>query len=336
MKRILYILVLASVFTSCKDLLFEKELASTDPFVNFDYLWKEVDSKYAYFELKNVDWDKLREIYRKKIYSQMSEDSLFNVMGSMLNELRDDHTNLVAPFNVSRYNAYLKGQDNFDYRIVKDIYLKTGEYTTESFRHGFLTGANVGYIRYSSFMNTAGEGALDFILDRYKNTKGIILDLRENGGGNFSNIPRILSRFVTSKTLVMYNRTRNGKGRNDFGPFEPFYISPSSRIKYIGKPVVVLIDRGSYSATTFFALASKAIPNITLIGDKTGGGGGLPNGGQLPNGWTYRFSISQSYDLNKINYSEDGVNPEIFFELNWWDLRKDEIIDRAVLFINSR
>ncbi|OFY90459.1 MAG: hypothetical protein A2266_09665 [Bacteroidetes bacterium RIFOXYA12_FULL_40_10] len=336
MKRILYILVLASVLTSCKDLLFEKELASTDPFVNFDYLWKEVDSKYAYFELKNVDWDNLREIYRKKIYSRMSEDSLFNVMGSMLNELRDDHTNLVAPFNVSRYNAYLKGRDNFEYRIIKDVYLKAGEYTTESFRHGPLPGANIGYIRYSSFMNTAGEGALDFILDKYKNTKGLILDLRENGGGNFSNIPRILSRFVTSKTLVMYNRTRNGKGRNDFGPFEPFYISPSSRIKYIGKPLVVLIDRGSYSATTFFALASKAIPNITLIGDKTGGGGGLPNGGQLPNGWTYRFSISQSYDLNKINYSEDGVNPEIFCELNWWDLRKDDILERAILFINSR
>lgn len=335
MKRIFQILFWAALLTSCNNLLFDKDLSSTDPFVNFDYLWSEVDSKYAYFELKNVDWDSLREHYRKKIYSSMSEDSLFAVMGSMLNELRDDHTNLVSPFNVSRYNAYLKGKDNFEYRIVKDIYLKGGEYTTESFRHGFLSTDNIGYIRYSSFMNMAGEGALDFMLDRYKKTKGLIIDLRENTGGNFANIPRILSRFITVKTLVMYNRTRNGKGRDDFGPFEPFYISPSSRIKYTNKPVVVLIDRGSYSASTFFALATKAIQNITLIGDKTGGGGGLPNGGQLPNGWTYRFSISQSYDLNKISYSEDGVNPEIFSELNWWDLRKDEIIERAVLYINS-
>jgi C-terminal processing protease CtpA/Prc len=67
------------------------------------------------------------------------------------------------------------------------------------------------------------------------------------------------------------------------------------------------------------------------MGDTTGGGGGLPNGGQLPNGWTYRFSISQLLDLNGNNYAEDGVAPEIFESFNWSDLTKDEILDRAIL-----
>ncbi len=335
MKKSVYILFLILVSYSCQKILFEKDMASTDPFVNFDYMWNEVDSKYAYFELKNVDWDAVKLRYRPKLYKGMSEDSLFSVIGSMLNELRDDHTNLVSPFNVSRYNSYLRGQDNFEYRVIKDIYLKDGEYSTESFRHGFISGKEIGYVRYSSFTNTAGDGALDFIINRYRNTKGIILDLRENGGGSFTNIPKILSRFVKSETLVMYNRTRNGKGRDQFGPFEPFYIKPSDRLKFTIKPLIVLIDRGSYSATTFFALASKAIPNIILIGDKTGGGGGLPNGGQLPNGWTYRFSISQSFDLNKVNYSEEGVEPDIYAGFNWWDLKKDEILERAIDYLKS-
>jgi C-terminal processing protease CtpA/Prc len=133
----------------------------------------------------------------------------------------------------------------------------------------------------------------------------------------------------------MYNRTRNGKGRDEFGPYEPFYINPSNKTNYTNMPIVVLTDRGSYSASTFFALATKAISGITLIGDKTGGGGGLPNGGQLPNGWIYRFSISQSYDLKKVNYSEEGVEPDIFAEFNWWNLKRDEILDRAMLFINN-
>ncbi|HSJ67968.1 MAG TPA: hypothetical protein VK921_09850, partial [Anditalea sp.] len=61
-----------------------------------------------------------------------------------------------------------------------------------------------------------------------------------------------------------------------------------------------------------------------------GGGGGLPNGGQLPNGWTYRFSVSQLLDLQGNNYSEQGVPPDIFAEFDWTDLTKDEILDRAM------
>ncbi len=336
MKWITYILTTLVIFTSCRKILFDKDMASTDPFINFDYLWNEVDSKYAYFELKGVDWDQVKVRYRSKLYRGMSEDSLFKVMGGMLNELRDDHTNLVSPFNVSRYNVYLNGQDNFDYKVVKDNYLKTGEYTTESFSHGYLPGGDIGYIRYGSFMNTVTDTDLNFIINRYQKTSGIILDLRENSGGSFSNITRILARFTGKRTLVMYNRTRNGKGRDQFGPYEPLYITPSDKVLYLNRPIVVLIDRGSYSASTFFALATKAMPSITLIGDKTGGGGGLPNGGQLPNGWIYRFSISQSYDLNKVNYSEEGVEPDIFAEFNWWNLKRDEILERAILFINSR
>ena len=62
----------------------------------------------------------------------------------------------------------------------------------------------------------------------------------------------------------------------------------------------------------------------------TGGGGGMPNGGQLPNGWTYRFSISQLLDLDGNNYAEDGVPPDILVSFDWTDLTKDEIIERAI------
>ncbi len=333
MKKLASIAILLFTLLSCEKLIFKRDLASADPFVNFDYLWSEVDRKYAYFQLKGVDWDSVKRVYRGRIFSNISQDSLFKVMGSMLNELRDDHTNLLSPFNVSRYNAYLRGKDNYEYRTIKENYLGSSEYTTESFRHAYISNNQIAYIRYSSFINPVSDFAMDFMLNKYINTKGIILDLRENGGGNFSNITKILSRFVDSKTLVMYNRTRNGPGRGDFGPYEPFYISPSSRKKFIGKPIIVLIDRGSYSATTFFALAAKAIDNIYLIGDKTGGGGGLPNGGQLPNGWTYRFSITQSFDLFKVNYSEEGVEPDIYAEINWSDNKKDEILERAITFI---
>ena len=333
-KRVFYILIIQLFsLTSCHKWLFEKDIASKDPFINFNYLWDEVDKKYAYFELKQVNWDSVKTVYHSKLYAGIEEDTLFTILGDMLNELRDDHTNLLSPFNTSRYNIFLKGDDNFEYRVIQKYYIKNNEYATGGFKHGFINGFNIGYIRYGSFVESINNNDLDFILERYKNTKGIIIDLRENSGGNFVNIPKILGRFTDKKTLVMYNRTRSGTGRNDFGPYEPFYISPSKRIQYLNKPVIVLIDRGSYSASTFFALATKAMDNITLVGDKTGGGGGLPNGGQLPNGWTYRLSITQSYDLNKINYAENGVEPDFYAKLNWFNLTQDQIVDFSINLI---
>jgi C-terminal processing protease CtpA/Prc len=325
-KVLLFLFVLA--FSSCEQVLFEEDFGSDDPLRNFDYLWNEVDKKYSYFELKKIDWNQVRNKYRLMLSSKSTEEELFNVLAAMLNELRDDHTNLISPFNVSIYNVSLRGPENYRYRTLEEFYLPNA-WITGAFRHDFLSNKQVGYIRYPSFSDSFSDNELNLILNRYKDTKGLILDLRSNGGGSVFNVPMLLARFAETKTLVGYTITRNGTRYDDFGPRENFYITPFNGIRY-SKPLMVLIDRGSYSATTFFALATKAFKNIKLIGDTTGGGGGLPNGGQLPNGWTYRFSVSQLLDLNGNNYAEDGVSPDIKAAFDWNDLTKDEILERAI------
>jgi len=329
MKNIILIFSTVLIFSSCEKILFEPDLGSRDPLTNFDYLWEEVDKKYSYFELKNIDWDEVKNTYRSMLTANSTEEELFDVLANMLNELRDDHTNLISPFNVSRYNVVLTGPENYRQRTIAEFYIPD-IWLTGAFKHGFLENKEIGYIRYGSFLSEFSDEALDLILNRYQSTKGLILDLRANGGGNIFNIPKILGRFTDTKTLSGYSITRNGPNHNDFSNKENFFITPYSGVKYL-KPVIVLIDRGSYSATTFFALATKAFPNITLLGDITGGGGGLPNGGQLPNGWTYRFSISQLFDLNGNNYAEDGVPADIQAAFDWNDLTKDEILERAIL-----
>ena len=108
-----------------------------------------------------------------------------------------------------------------------------------------------------------------------------------------------------------------------------FLALPSSGVKY-SKKVMLLVDRGTYSAGSFTSLATKAIPNITLVGDTTGGGLGLPNGGQLPNGWNFRFSITQALTLDKDESYENGVPPDISALVDWNDRTKDEVIEKAI------
>jgi hypothetical protein len=332
--KLLIISLLIVVFSSCEKLMFEENGKSDDPYDNFDYLWEQCHEKYAFFAYKGIDWEHEKTVYRNCLYEGMSKDSLFSVMAAMLDELRDDHVNLVSDFNRSFYGNYRRGQDNFDWRIVADNYLPENYYVSGPFSHDFLAGDSIGYIRLSSFPGNIDGENLDFVLNRYQNTEGLIMDIRENGGGSIADVYDLLSRFVDQKTLLYYSRMKSGPGKDDFTASEPVYIEPEGGERY-HKTVCLLTDRGSYSASSFTALGARAIDNVVIVGDTTGGGLGVPNGGQLPNGWTYRFSVTQTLDKNGNNY-ESGVPPHITALMDWSDRATDEVIERAVQEIYAR
>jgi len=325
----IYLLLSSLFLLSCETVFFEANLASTSPRNNFEYLWGECNEKYAYFELKNIHWDNVRTEYAAKIYEDMTDDSLFNVLGGMLTELRDDHANLFSNFNVSFYGVEYLAQDNFDWRIIVDHYLSQDFYISGPFSHSFLEDEQIGYVRLASFSEELKEENLDFILNRYKDTKGLILDIRENGGGAIANVFKILSRFVETETLVNYSVIKAGPEHDDFSTPEYVMVQPYDETSY-NKKVAVLTDRGTYSSGSLLSLATKALPNMFMVGDTTGGGLGMPSGGQLPNGWTYRFSVTQSLTLDKKPDFENGVPPDVYVLFDWANLTKDEILDRAI------
>lgn len=330
MKRTLLILLFLPLLFSCENLLFEKDMASENPNDNFEYLWQQCNEKYSYMDYKRIDWDLIHDQYAARIFSGMSQDSLFTVLGNMMNELKDGHVNLKSHFNVSHYNIQKLGPDNFDFRLIEDHYLPDDYYVSGPFIHDFISNKRVGYIRLDAFTGTVTNANLDFILQRYANTEGIILDIRENGGGASTDVFKIISRFVSAKTHVYDSRLKSGKGHNDFTATEPGFITPAGNRRYL-KKIMLLTDRGTFSAGSFTTLAMKELPNVMVVGDTTGGGLGLPNGGQLPNGWIYRFSITQTLDLAGNNY-ESGVPPDIQVDLKNEDRNKgvDTIVERAL------
>ena len=335
MKKLLTIIAAAVLFSSCEKVLFKKKGDTVNAVENFDYLWQQLDKRYAYFDYKKIDWNAVYAQYRPKVYDGMSEDSLFNVMGAMLNELRDGHVNLISPFNISVFDVDLLGPENIDDRVILENYIGTDRVITGPFTHNFLMNRKVGYIRLHSFPGTVDDVQLDYILDRYKDTRGLIFDIRQNGGGVINDAYTILSRFIDKETLVYRSRGKTGPGHNEFGETEPSTLAPSSSaIKYL-KKIVVLTDRGTYSSGSFFAIMSSALPNVVIMGDTTGGGLGLPNGGQLPNGWTYRCSITQTLDVYGNNY-ENGVPPHkmVIADKLRLALGTDDVLEAAMMEIN--
>ena len=309
--HILLLGLLMIAFASCERAFMEQDEPS-DPVSVFDYLWNKVDQQYAFFDIKGVDWDSVREVYRPKVYDDMDDDSLFRVCAAMLNTLQDGHTNLISNFDVSRndtvyYRMYAHRNINTD--VVLFNYLTLNYHSTGGFAHNAIRDGRVAYVRYSSFENTVSESTLKYLVDRYKDCDGMIFDMRQNGGGSVDNIRQLLSIFDNHKQPLYETQIKSGPKHNEFTKLETVYATDTCILETpYTKPVAVLIDRGSYSATSFFAVCTMGYPNIRLFGDYSGGGLGLPNGRGLPNGWTYRFSIRRTIALDGGNY-ENGVPP---------------------------
>jgi hypothetical protein len=329
------LLLIYSLFLlGCSRPFFDEE-PSPNAEETFNYLWKECDEKYSFFKVKGIDWAQKKEQYGSEVYNGMPQQALFDILFDMLHELRDGHVNLISAFQVARFDIGKLGPKNFDDRLLKDFYLSDKYYITGGLSHDLFVDQNIAYVRYSSFSSSVTNDEMNFILNKYKNTEGLIFDVRANGGGSVTNVFNILGHFIDHKTFIYDSYIKTGKGHEDFSGAEKAFIEPSNGSRYF-KPVVVLTDRGSYSATSFFSLGVRAIENMTIIGDTTGGGLGAPNGGQLPNGWTYRFSITQTISHDGKNL-ENGVPPDIQIDLDPNEALNgiDTILERAISFIKT-
>jgi C-terminal processing protease CtpA/Prc len=83
-----------------------------------------------------------------------------------------------------------------------------------------------------------------------------------------------------------------------------------------------------------FVCRMKDAPNAIVVGDVSGGGGGLPLSNELPNGWMVRFSSSPMLDGN-MRHIEFGIEPDVYVALDSVDVAKgrDTLIDYAVSVI---
>ena len=314
----------------------EIEEFENSPRGNFEALWKIIDEQYCFLDYKDVNWNDIYKSYSSRIDGRMSEESLFMVLDEMLQELKDGHVNLSTPFDLGRYWKWFEDYpSNFSYSLIEDNYLKYSYSIAGGIRYKILED-NIGYMYYGDFSSGIGETNLDYIIDRLALCDGIILDVRDNGGGLLSNSERLASRFVNEKTLVGYIRHKTGKGHNDFSEPYPRYIEPNGRLRY-QKPVIVLTNRSCYSATNDFVNSMKTCPNVTIMGDRTGGGSGLPFTFEIPNGWSVRFSACPMYDA-KMNHLEFGIDPDRHVNLLESDERRgiDTIIEAARNLIKTK
>lgn len=339
MHRIIYriaLLLTAAVgLTACHDM----EEYTDDPRGNFEALWSILDEHYCFFDSKNVDWDKVHDTYSRRISDRMTREELFIVCADMLAELRDGHVNLSAPFNTSYYRAWWSDYpQNFSKRLIEESYFNFNYRQSSGMMYGFLEN-NIGYIYYESFSSPVGEGNLDHALNFLSTANGLIIDVRDNGGGSLTNVETFVARFIDSPTLVGYISHKTGPGHNDFS--EPYAITyrpaQEGRVRW-AKPIVVLTNRSTFSAANNFASVMKNLPGVTIVGSVTGGGSGVPFSSELPCGWGIRFSACSMLDALGES-TEGGITPSegCAVDLDPMDALsgRDTILEKAIEILNN-
>mgnify|MGYP000941264159 CR=1 FL=1 len=331
LRKLSFCLLAVLLFGSC---VTEDEF-SDSPSGNFEALWKIMDEHYCFFQEKGIDWDAVHAVYAPRFNNGMTESQQLEVLGDMLAELKDGHVNLFASFDYSRYWGFHENYpSNYSDSLVRR-YLGTDYRIASGLKYRILDD-NIGYIRCATFENTFGAGNLDDILLYLQPCLGLIIDVRDNGGGMLTSAETLAARFTDNELLVGYMRHKTGKGHNDFSGLEEQRLKPAKGVRW-HKPVVVITNRSVFSAANEFVKYMRCCPNVTIVGDNTGGGAGLPFSSEIPNGWSIRFSACPMYDKN-LQSTEGGMEPDVRASLSEYGFvyGYDTIIETARAIINRK
>lgn len=339
MKKILCVLIVLGIGVSSLLCVRAEDQALSEPEKNFEHLWKDFDLNYGIFGPKRVDWDLLYKVYRPKVTPQTTEEELFTIMSGMLKQLNDNHVRLRKEGR--QFTSGLLGEikmKDHSLMLIREKYLK-GNYKTlhrDIFHFGWLDDS-IGYFHFRGFSNTSeSAAAIDKIVEEFKDAKGIIIDVRQNGGGDDRVGKIIADRFAREKKMYMITRIRNGPNHDDFTEPKLWYVEPDGPIQFT-KPVILLTHRHSVSAAENFALAMRVIPHATLIGDFTSGCFADMRWGSLPNGWRYSISYTLFTDQNGFCWEGIGVPPDLRIINTAEDIaqKKDKVLEFAMELIHS-
>jgi len=330
-------------FIGCEKIFFDADPANT-PENNFEIFWKDFDLYYAQFKIRHIDWDSVYTVTRPQISFRTTDRQLFDILSNIILKLNDMHSTLYTPFG----DVYWKGVTLGKYPSSKFInsckYVICGGAQNSIMEFRQCKNNNIGYININTFSG-GGEGLnilderyliIDDILQQFKDTKGLIIDVRWNSGGNGFNAETVADRFADQKRLYTKYCTKNGPGKDNFSEWLNRYIEPKGAYQYT-KPVVILTSRGTCSAAECFVMAFQVLPHATIVGDTTGGGLGNPIFRELPNGWTYRLSTEIGATADGFIVEGKGIPPDVPVLTTVDDSIKgiDRIIEKGIEIIEN-
>ncbi len=333
----------------------------------FDVFWHSFAENYPFFAAKGVNWQVVKDRYRPQVHADTTRKELFGIFSDMVRPLYDAH---VAVLDGDQVFAQVRPgteppSPELDAKAKKFITgraLGNAPYR-QDFANGRITYADLpgradrpadqGYLRISGFAGYTAEDApypvhlaeldkaLDAILttERTQRLKGLIIDLRINGGGSDALGIHIAERLTDRPYVAYAKRARNHPTDPDRHTRpEPIRVVPAAGPRYTG-PIAVLTSGTTVSAGESFTQALIDRPGGTVrIGQPTQGVFSDVMERSLPNGMTAILPNEEFLNRSGRTYDGTGIPPHLtepVFTKEEFAKKRDSAFDRAVRVLRN-
>lgn len=345
-------------------LSYPKDTALSKPELNFEVLWHTFEDNYAFFTLRNIDWHATYKTYRPLITANTTADSLYTIFSSMLSPFQDNHINVIVPgskqFKSIKPSQFVQEfptdslrkafRNMIDHALLQQHFAPmqfAGPAANGTPLFAYTASSTTGYLRFNRcFVDGDAESVpdaivagkiLDTVFSSFKNVQSLIVDVRDNIGGNDEFAYEVAGRFTRKQMVGMYKQTRRrGAGYEDFEKPDTWYIKPKGTRQFI-KPVVVLTNDKTVSAGDVFAMIMSELPNVKNIGANTRGIYSDMYGFTLPNGWMISLSNQRYYNNKMVCYEGKGtpVDIPVLNTRSNLQTKKDPVLQAALKQLNK-
>ncbi len=176
-----------------------------------------------------------------------------------------------------------------------------------SVKYKELENGKVGYIRITQFQDKTDE-QLRGVLDKFKDKEGIIIDLRNNPGGLLTTAVNIADMLLPKGDLIVYTRGRDKNNNEDFySTHDPIFPTDI--------PIVVLVNKGSASASEILTGALRDNNRALAVGDTTFGKASVQTLIPLPDGSGLKLTTAHYYTPSGKLIMNKGITPDIIVHM---------------------
>jgi carboxyl-terminal processing protease len=335
----------------------------------FQSFWNGMNTNYVFWGIDTTNWDNMYKVYKPlfdqlTIFDSSHEALAEQYFSQMTKGLIDSHYALQFMltgngFSPSEYRKLQQDPNYFadssfpaavldslipaKYIDHSSLVMGTDTVNLEGTNSAFTAvsgtiNGNILYLYFSSFaISQAGANTtpvFNYFFNKFRSNpqqlKGIVIDLRGNGGGEISDLDLLVGQMVTSQFTFGYTRYKNGVNRLDYTPWAPAVVKPwVGGSVNVTAPVIVLADHLSVSMSEITTMAIKSLPNGNgkFIGTRTWGANGpltssvYYDGGQFTigsaafgsGGYMFVYTSSSMFKyLNGDIYEGIGVPPDIY------------------------
>jgi hypothetical protein len=251
----------------------------------------------------------IRKKFSQGAYASFSSAETFlKTINADLETLSNDH-HIDIFFDPVRVKQIQAEENNSEQkRSYAPEFIQRAKYENYMMRKAERLDGNIGYLKFQAFVDTALSGkTLDAAMNFLSNSNAIIIDLRQNGGGDAATVSYLLGYFLPDSTLIMQARNRNNEVRLSY------IDADHKRIKFQKDiPLFILTGKRTASAAEAFAYTLQSYKRAVVIGDTTLG---EANPGYLFAVNNDMYIMIPAFEninpVTKTNWQSKGVYPDV-------------------------